>query len=53
MGTSVDTTDVHHTHPTSTLLDSLDDSTFVSLGVLFGADLCVLGGASHPACGSR
>jgi hypothetical protein len=32
------------------LLGTLDDSTFVSLGVLFGADLCVLGGTRHPTC---
>jgi hypothetical protein len=50
MGMRVDTTDIHHTVATSAPLDSLDDSTFVSLGVLFGTDLCVLGGASHPAC---
>jgi hypothetical protein len=50
MGLHIDTTDIHHTQPTSALLATLDDSTFVSLGVLFGTDLCVLGGASHPAC---
>ena len=49
----IDTTDVGYREEARALLDSLDDSTFVSLGVLFGADLCVLGGASHPACGSR
>ena len=32
------------------LLDSLDDSTFISLGVLFGTDLCALGATKHPSC---
>lgn len=46
----IDTTDVGYTEEARALLDGLDDSTFVSLGVLFGADLCVLGGTGHPAC---
>ena len=46
----IDTTDTGYTGEARALLDSLDDSTFVSLGVLFGADLCVLGGTRHPAC---
>jgi hypothetical protein len=45
-----DTTDVGCTVAARVLLDSLDDRTFVSLGVLFGTDLCVLGGTRHPVC---
>jgi hypothetical protein len=40
----IDTTGTGCTEEARALLASLDDSTFVSLGVLFGADLCVLGG---------
>lgn len=50
MGMHIDTTNVGCTVAARVLLDSLDDSTFVSLGVLFGTDLCVLGGTSHPVC---
>lgn len=50
MGMHIDTSDNHLTAETSALLAALDDSTFISLGVLFGADLCVLGGTSHPTC---
>lgn len=50
MGMHFDTTDVGCTVAARVLLDSLDDSTFVSLGVLFGTDLCVLGGTRHPVC---
>jgi hypothetical protein len=50
MSMRIDTADVGLTEEARALLDSLDDSTFVSLGVLFGADLCVLGGTRHPAC---
>jgi hypothetical protein len=46
----IDTSDNGPTPETSELLDTLDDRTFVSLGVLFGVDLCALGGASHPTC---
>lgn len=50
MGMYIDTADIACTSGTRALLDTLDDSTFVSLGVLFGTDLCVLGGTSHPTC---
>jgi hypothetical protein len=50
MAMRIDTTDVGYTEEALALLYGLDDSTFVSLGVLFGADLCVLGGTRHPAC---
>ena len=50
MSLRINTTDVGHTAECRALLDSLDDSTFVSLGVLFGTDLCVLGGTGHPTC---
>ena len=32
------------------LLDQLDDSGVISLGVLSGADLCTLGAVGHPVC---
>jgi hypothetical protein len=32
------------------LLDRLDDSGVISLGVLSGADLCTLGATGHPVC---
>lgn len=50
MNLRIDTTDRGQTAAALALLDSLDDSTFVSLGVLFGTDLCVLGGTRHPTC---
>ena len=50
MGMYIDTADTAETPGTRALLDTLDDSTFVSLGVLFGTDLCVLGGTGHPTC---
>jgi hypothetical protein len=50
MNLRIDMADVGHTAEALALLDSLDDSTFVSLGVLFGTDLCVLGGTRHPSC---
>ena len=50
MGMYIDTTEIAQTSETRALLDTLDDRTFVSLGVMFGADLCVLGGTSHPTC---
>jgi hypothetical protein len=49
MAMRIDTADVGYTKEARALLDSLDDSTFVSLGVLFGADLCVLDGTGHHA----
>ncbi len=50
MSYRIDMTDAGLTAESRALLDSLDDSTFVSLCVLFGTDLCVLGGTKHPAC---
>lgn len=50
MGMYIDTADTAETAGTRALLDTVDDSTFVSLGVLFGTDLCVLGGTGHPTC---
>jgi hypothetical protein len=50
MGIRIDTTDIDYTAPASRLLGILDDSGYYSLGVLFGADLCVLGGTKHPSC---
>jgi hypothetical protein len=50
MGPHIDTADLALTPAARALLDSLDDTTFISLGVLFGADLCVLGGTTHRIC---
>jgi hypothetical protein len=50
MSIRIDTADSGYTAEARALLDSLDDTTFVSLAVLFGADLCALGGTKHPAC---
>ena len=47
---NIDLTDTTHTPETRALLHALDDTTFHSLGVLFGSDLCVLGATSHPTC---
>jgi hypothetical protein len=44
----IDTADVGHTAETRALLDQLDNSKVVSLGVLSGADLCLLGATEHP-----
>jgi hypothetical protein len=44
MSMRVDTADAGYTAEARALLDSLDDTIFVSLGVLFGTDLCALGG---------
>jgi hypothetical protein len=50
MNLRIDTADAGHTAGCQALLDSLDDTTFASLGVLFGTDLCALGGTQHPTC---
>jgi len=50
MSTRIDTTDIGCIAESRVLLDSLDDATFISLGVLCGTDLCVLGGIRHSAC---
>jgi hypothetical protein len=50
MSIRIDTVDAGYTAEARALLDSLDDTTFISLGVLFGSDLCALGGTAHPAC---
>jgi hypothetical protein len=46
----IDTADAGRTVAARALLDQLDDSNVVSLGVLSGAELCVLGGTGHPVC---
>ena len=46
----VDTADAGRTVGARALLDQLDDSKVLSLGVLSGAELCVLGGTGHPVC---
>jgi hypothetical protein len=50
MGPHIDTAAFVPTPAIRALLDTLDDTTFISLGVLFGADLCVLGGTTHKTC---
>jgi hypothetical protein len=50
MRMQIDTADVGFTVEARALLDQLDDSMVVSLGVLSGVDLCVLGAAVHPVC---
>ena len=50
MGPHIDTADLALTPATRAMLDTLDDTTFISLGVLFGTDLCVLGGTTHKTC---
>jgi hypothetical protein len=46
----IDTADAGSTNGARALLDQLDDSNVLSLGVLSGAELCVLGGTGHPVC---
>lgn len=50
MGLHIDTCDTTFTAETRAMLNGLDDTALVSLGVLFGVELCVLGGTEHPAC---
>ena len=50
MGMHIDTYDVASAAGAPALLDQLDDSKMLSLGVLSGAELCMLGGAEHPVC---
>jgi hypothetical protein len=50
MGNRIDVSEVGHTAEARTLLDRLDDSEVISLGVLSGADLCTLGATWHPVC---
>jgi hypothetical protein len=50
MGMHIDTDDVASAAGTRALLDQLDDRKMLSLGVLSGAELCMLGGAEHPVC---
>jgi hypothetical protein len=50
MGKRIDVDEVGHTAEARALLDRLDDSEVISLGVLSGADLCTLGATWHPVC---
>jgi hypothetical protein len=50
MGKRIDVSEVGHTAQARALLDRLDDSEVISLGVLSGADLCTLGATWHPVC---
>jgi hypothetical protein len=46
----VDVSEVWRAAGSRSLLDRLDESEVVSLGVLSGADLCALGAIEHPVC---
>ena len=50
MTTRIDVAAAGQTVEARALLDRLDDSEVISLGVLSGADLCMLGAAGHPVC---
>jgi hypothetical protein len=50
MGKRIDVAEAGCTAEARSLLDRLDDSEVISLGVLSGADLCVLGATGHPVC---
>ena len=50
MGKRIDVGEVGHTAEARALLDRLDDSEVISLGVLSGAELCALGATWHPVC---
>ncbi len=50
MGIRIDTAGAGYTAPARRLPGILDDSSYYSLGVVSGADLCVLGGTKHPSC---
>jgi hypothetical protein len=49
----IDTADAGRTVGARALLDQLDDSKVLSLGVLSGAELCVLGGTGHRSVRGR
>ena len=46
----IDVSEVWPAAESRSLLDRLDESEVVSLGVLSGADLCALGATEHPVC---
>lgn len=50
MGKRIDLAEVGCTAEARALLDRLDESEVISLGVLSGADLCTLGATGHPLC---
>ena len=50
MKTCIDVAAAGQTAEARALLDRLDDSQVISLGVLSGADLCMLGAVGHPVC---
>src|ERR1700728_1283583 len=50
MGKRIDVGEVGRMTEARALLDRLDDSELISLGVLSGADLCTLGATGHPVC---
>jgi hypothetical protein len=50
MGKRIDVGEAGRTEEARALLDRLDDSEVISLGVLSGAELCALGATWHPVC---
>lgn len=50
MRNRIDVAEVGCATEARTLLDRLDESEVISLGVLSGADLCSLGATGHPVC---
>jgi hypothetical protein len=50
MGKRIDLAEAGCTAGARALLNRLEDSEVISLGVLSGADLCVLGATVHPVC---
>lgn len=50
MGMHIDTEEAGHADEARALLEQVADDGYVSLGVLSGADLCVLGATEHPVC---
>ena len=50
MRTRIDVAAAGQTAGARALLDQLDDTAVISLGVLSGADLCTLGAIGHPVC---
>jgi hypothetical protein len=47
---NIDTADAGNSDGARALLDQIEDNNVLSLGVLSGAELCVLGGTGHPVC---
>jgi hypothetical protein len=50
MRNCIDVTEAGRTAEARALLEQLEDSEVISLGVLSGAELCALGATGHPVC---